>query len=127
MRALRWTFFRRPSPGRTNTPVFLVSLTAVSTRFSRNAAAVLLLVPTFSAIARTSWVLVKPAMSPPCEFAAMGAAIGGQCISRPEQGKARKPVFMRVKRIFPVQNPEKWAILGLEEAIRTRSEEHTSE
>jgi hypothetical protein len=55
-------------------------------------------------------------MSPPCEFTARDAAIGGQCISRPEPGKAGKPVFMRVKRIFSVQNPEKWAILGQKEA-----------
>src|SRR5499427_10068429 len=49
MRALRWAFTRRPRPGTTNTPFFLVSLIAVSARCSRNVAAVLLLVPTFSA------------------------------------------------------------------------------
>src|SRR5205807_8013743 len=42
MRALRCAFTRRPRPGTTNTPLFLVSLIAVSARCSRNAAAVLL-------------------------------------------------------------------------------------
>src|SRR6185369_45401 len=49
MRALRCAFTKRPRPGTTNTPFFLVSLIAVSARFSRNAAAVLLFAPTFSA------------------------------------------------------------------------------
>src|SRR5580704_19045167 len=66
IRALRWAFTRRPRPGTTNTPFFLVSFTAVSTRCSMNAAAVLLLVSSFSARWRTSWVLVIPeAMLPP--------------------------------------------------------------
>src|SRR5208282_4640970 len=66
MRALRCAFTSRPSPGTTNTPFFLVSLTAVSARCSRNAAAVLLLVSVFSASRRTSCVLVRPdAMYPP--------------------------------------------------------------
>src|SRR2546425_12397043 len=66
MRALRWAFTSRPSPGITNTPFFFVSLTAVSVRFSRKATTVLLLVSSFSAIWRTSWVLVMPeAMDPP--------------------------------------------------------------
>src|SRR5712691_3160455 len=66
MRALRCTFFRRPSPGTTKRPFFLVSLTAVSVKCSRKVAAVLLFVPTFSAKWRTSWVLVMPeAMIPP--------------------------------------------------------------
>src|SRR5229473_4477238 len=65
-RALRCAFTRRPMPGTTNKPFFLVSLIAVSARCSRNAAAVLLLTSTFSAKWRTSWVLVKPAaMNPP--------------------------------------------------------------
>src|SRR5215813_293636 len=49
MRALRCAFTRRPRPGTTNTPFFLVSLIAVSARCSRNVPAVLLLVPSFSA------------------------------------------------------------------------------
>src|SRR5205823_7006931 len=65
-RALRCAFTRRPMPGTTNTPFFLVSLMAVSARCSRNAAAVLLFSSVFSARWRTSWVLVKPAaMNPP--------------------------------------------------------------
>src|SRR5215470_9125786 len=66
MRALRCAFTRRPRPGTTNTPFFLVSLIAVSVNCSRKAAAVLLLVSSFSARCRTSWVLVIPeAMNPP--------------------------------------------------------------
>ena len=42
MRALRCAFTKRPRPGTTNTPFFLVSLMAVSARRSRNAATVLL-------------------------------------------------------------------------------------
>src|SRR5271168_3365715 len=50
----------------TNTPFFLVSFTATSVRCSRNAAACLLLLSSFSARCRTSWVLVMPeAMNPP--------------------------------------------------------------
>src|SRR5579864_5740414 len=49
MWALRFAFTRRPTPGRTNTPFFLVSLIAVSARCSRNAAAVLLGIWCFSA------------------------------------------------------------------------------
>src|SRR6266581_3197129 len=50
-------------------PLFLVSLMAVSESVSRKVAAVLLLVPTFSAIWRTSWVLVRvDAMNPPSEL-----------------------------------------------------------
>src|SRR5205823_10958329 len=65
-RALRCAFTRRPMPGTTNTPFFLVSLMAVSARCSRNADAVLLFSSVFSARWRTSWVLVKPAaMNPP--------------------------------------------------------------
>src|SRR5260370_27588645 len=60
-RALRCAFTRRPKPGTTNTPFFLVSLMAVSARCSRNAAACLLLSSFFSARRRTSCVLVKPA------------------------------------------------------------------
>src|SRR5207237_9277956 len=66
MRALRWAFTSRPSAGITNTPFFFVSLTAVSVRFSRKATTDLLLVSSFSARWRTSWVLVMPeAMNPP--------------------------------------------------------------
>src|SRR5690348_16603819 len=61
IRAFRLDFTRRPRPGITNTPFFLVSLIAVSARCSRNAAAVLLFVSSFSAMWRTSWVLVMPA------------------------------------------------------------------
>src|SRR5690242_5919119 len=69
MRALRFDCTRRPSPGITNTPFFLVSLIAVSLRVSRNAAAVLLLSSSFSARERTSCVLVMPeAMNPPSDF-----------------------------------------------------------
>src|SRR5690349_18743571 len=70
MRAFRLDFTRRPRPGITNTPFFLVSLIAVSARCSRNAAAVLLFVSSFSAMCRTSWVLVIPdAIFPPyCEY-----------------------------------------------------------
>src|SRR5262249_50799832 len=49
MRAFRFDFTNRPRPGMTNTPFFLVSLIAVSARCSRNAAAVLLFVSSFSA------------------------------------------------------------------------------
>ena len=69
MRALRCAFTRRPSPGITNNPFFLVSLIAVSVRCSRNAAAVLLLSSVFSARWRTSCVLVIPeAMNPPLKL-----------------------------------------------------------
>src|SRR3954468_7656478 len=61
MRALRLAFTRRPRPGITKIPDFLVSLIAVSASVSRNVAAVLLLVSSFSAIWRTSCVLVMPA------------------------------------------------------------------
>src|SRR5256714_3722371 len=49
MRALRCAFTRRPRPGTTNTPLFLVSLMAVSARCSRNRAAALLFYSVFSA------------------------------------------------------------------------------
>src|SRR5258707_1358496 len=66
MRALRLDFTKRPRPGITKRPFFLVSLIAVSARCSKNAAAVLLLVSIFSAMLRTSWVLVMPvAIFPP--------------------------------------------------------------
>src|SRR5438270_1863127 len=61
MRALRFAFTRRPRPGITKMPDFLVSLIAVSASVSRNVAAVLLLVSSFSAIWRTSCVFVMPA------------------------------------------------------------------
>src|SRR5438128_10676445 len=54
MRALRCAFTRRPRPGTTNTPFFFVSLIAVSARFSRKDAIVLLLVSSFSARCRVS-------------------------------------------------------------------------
>src|SRR5437763_10481070 len=54
MRALWCAFTRRPRPGTTNTPLFLVSLMAVSAGCSRNAAAVLLFSSVFSARWRTS-------------------------------------------------------------------------
>src|SRR5438128_11395117 len=60
MRALRCAFTRRPRPGRTNTPFFLVSFTAVSASASRKAAACLLFSSIFSAMVRTSCVLVIP-------------------------------------------------------------------
>src|SRR6266542_2309345 len=60
-RALRADFFSRPSPGRTKTPFFLVSFTAISERVLRNIPAPLLLVSIFSARSRTRAVLVKPA------------------------------------------------------------------
>src|SRR4051812_920821 len=60
MRALRSAFTKRPSPGITKTPFFLVSLIAISLRFCRNVAAVLLLVSSFSASERTRAVLVIP-------------------------------------------------------------------
>src|SRR5947209_14980971 len=60
-RALRCAFTRRPSPGTTKMPFFLVSLMAVSASCSRNAAAVLLGSSVFSARCRMSCVLVKPA------------------------------------------------------------------
>src|SRR5580698_6453664 len=59
-RALRCAFTRRPRPGTTKMPFFLVSLIAVSARCSRNAAAVLLGSSVFSARCRMSCVLVKP-------------------------------------------------------------------
>src|SRR5580700_5925765 len=49
MRALRCAFTRRPRPGTTNTPFFLVSFTATSASCSRNAAEVLLGISVFSA------------------------------------------------------------------------------
>src|SRR6478736_5016238 len=61
MRALRFAFTRRPRPGITKMPDFLVSLIAVSASVSRNVAAVLLLVSSFSAMWRTSCVFVMPA------------------------------------------------------------------
>src|SRR5215467_7585479 len=60
MRALRLDFTRRPMPGMTNTPFFLVSLIAVSARCSRIDAAVLFGTWCFSAIWRTRSVLVIP-------------------------------------------------------------------
>src|ERR1019366_2003287 len=60
MRALRLAFTRRPRPGTTNTPFCFVSLIATSASESRNAAACLLLSSFFSAMWRTSWVLVMP-------------------------------------------------------------------
>src|SRR5271167_439219 len=50
MRALRFDFTRRPNPGTTNTPFFLVSLIATSASDSRNAAACLLFISFFSAM-----------------------------------------------------------------------------
>src|SRR5215469_6210089 len=60
MRALRSAFTRRPMPGITNTPFFLVSLMAVSASRSRNAADCLLVSSSFSAICRVRAVLVNP-------------------------------------------------------------------
>src|SRR5205814_7482504 len=60
-RALRCAFTRRPKPGTTKMPFFLVSLIAVSANCSRNAAAVLLGSSVFSARCRMSCVFVKPA------------------------------------------------------------------
>src|SRR6185369_5918904 len=66
MRALRCDFLRRPSPGSTKRPFFFASFTAVSVSVIKNAAAVLLLVPVFSARWRTNCVFVMPAaMNPP--------------------------------------------------------------
>src|SRR5579864_7062985 len=94
-RALRCAFTRRPRPGTTNTPFFLVSLIAVSARFSKNADAVLLLVSSFSARWRTSCVLVIPdAMNPPQldnGFAAMCAILYHLSCGK----TASKPHFMR--------------------------------
>src|SRR5579864_6418338 len=65
-RALRCAFTRRPKPGTTKMPFFLVSLIAVSARLSRNAAAVLFGISFFSASCRINWVLVRPeAILPP--------------------------------------------------------------
>src|SRR5271165_3145209 len=60
MRALRSAFTRRPMPGSTKTPFFLVSLIAVSASRSRKAAACLLVNSSFSASCRVSAVLVSP-------------------------------------------------------------------
>src|SRR3984957_20554096 len=60
MRAFLSAFTSRPSPGMTNTPFFFVSFTAVSASRSRNAADCLLVNSSFSAIVRTSAVLVMP-------------------------------------------------------------------
>ncbi len=60
-RALRCAFTRRPRPGTTMMPFFLVSLIAVSASCYRNAAAVLLGSSVFSARCRMSCVFVKPA------------------------------------------------------------------
>src|SRR5271156_5329568 len=59
MRAFRSAFTNRPSPGMTNTPFFFVSFTAVSASRSRKAADCLLVNSSFSAICRTSAVLVR--------------------------------------------------------------------
>src|ERR1019366_6032918 len=60
MRALRSAFTRRPMPGITKTPFFLVSLMAVSASRSRKAAACLLVSSCFSAMCRVRAVLVIP-------------------------------------------------------------------
>src|SRR5579863_5673222 len=60
IRALRSAFTRRPMPGITNTPFFLVSLIAVSASRSRKAADCLLVSSSFSAICRVKAVLVNP-------------------------------------------------------------------
>ena len=60
MRALRSAFTRRPMPGITKTPFFLVSLTAVSACRSRKAATCLLVSSSFSARSRIRAVLVNP-------------------------------------------------------------------
>src|SRR5271170_7922062 len=60
MRALRSAFTRRPIPGITNTPLFLVSLMAVSASRSRKAADCLLVSSIFSARSRVRAVLVSP-------------------------------------------------------------------
>src|SRR5580698_5538199 len=59
-RALRSALTSLPMPGMVNSPFFLVSLTAVSARSSRPAAACLLVISSFSAIVRTRTVLVIP-------------------------------------------------------------------
>ena len=60
IRALRSAFTKRPMPGSTKTPFFLVSLIAVSASRSRKAAACLLVSSSFSASSRVSAVLVNP-------------------------------------------------------------------
>src|SRR5690348_11481132 len=58
MRALRSAFTRRPRPGITKTPFFLVSLIAVSASRSRNEADCLFVSSSFSAKPRTRAVFV---------------------------------------------------------------------
>src|SRR5579863_613105 len=60
MRALRSALTKRPIPGITNTPLFLVSLMAVSANRSRKAADCLLVSSSFSARSRVRAVLVSP-------------------------------------------------------------------
>src|ERR1700733_7064031 len=57
-RALRSALTSLPMPGMVNSPFFLVSLMAVSASSSRPAAASLLVMPSFSAMWRTSAVFV---------------------------------------------------------------------
>src|SRR6185437_1687796 len=60
MRALRSALTSLPMPGMVNSPFFLVSFTARSASSSRPAADCLLVISSFSAMVRTSWVLVIP-------------------------------------------------------------------
>src|SRR6202046_5617676 len=59
-RALRSALTSLPIPGMVNSPFFLVSLMAVSASSSRPAAACLFVISSFSAMWRTSAVLVIP-------------------------------------------------------------------
>src|SRR5712692_2618305 len=55
MRALRSTRTRRPIPGITNIPLFLVSRTAISVKVARKCLAALVVVPVAAASSFTIW------------------------------------------------------------------------
>src|ERR1700722_7456476 len=77
MRALRSAFTKRPIPGITNTPLFLVSLMAVSASRSRKAADCLLVSSSFSARSRVRAVLVSPDA---IECSPSRRALGAACL-----------------------------------------------
>src|SRR5579863_1666183 len=90
MRALRSAFTRRPIPGITKTPFFLVSLMAVSASRSRKAADCLLVSSSFSAICRVRAVLVNPVAM---YFLLLGARCGPPVL----------PGFARRSGSFPME------------------------
>src|SRR3984957_209804 len=117
MRALRSAFTRRPIPGITNTPLFLVSLMAVSASRSRKAADCLLVSSSFSARSRVRAVLVSPdAIECSPSRRALGAAclVGFRATTLTARGRANQ-ITECAKTLYSCgyEEPCRWLPCGL--------------